>query len=239
MPEVKTSGAGLQFRFDTVSTRDLSIVHEELDKLGWTGAELRSAQRVISGKSGSRGTDTFMVNTKDNLVLDWIALRKLKQRPKLREVANEPKLILENYYQIGEHEYVHASHQWDDGFSEQTIYVNEFMWAPSYGSFQRAISRRRSSIALDDGAIQDLPVRLQLSPKCLAYGELHAEILRNNPSFDPHFDLYDEHSLAIGSYLRFEALSFFFRSARPVSVVERPFAVALLTNKRLLIPAGR
>ena len=173
-----------------------------------------------------------------NLTLDWRALGKLPKRPKLREVAATARLLFDDFYQVSDCEYLNAANQWDDDFTEQTIYVNSFIWAPSYGAFCRTVSRKRADMAKDDGAARELPSEMRLAPDCASYGAITAYLSANDSLRSSQHDLYDENSVPIGSYLRVEGWSYFFRSPLPVPPDEAPFAVDLLTNKRLLLPAG-
>src|SRR6266404_1334799 len=98
-----------------------------------------------------------MNETQCNLVLDWAALGKLSKRPKLRDVAPTARLLFDGFYQVSDCEYLNAGYQWDDDFTDQTVYVNSFIWALSYGAFCRAVSRKRADMAKDDGAVRELP----------------------------------------------------------------------------------
>jgi hypothetical protein len=153
-------------------------------------------------------------------------------------VAATARLLFDDFYQVSDCEYLNAAHQWDDNFTEQTIYVNSFIWAPSYGAFCRAVSRKRADMAKDDGAVRELPDEIRLAPDCRSYETILAYLSGNDSLNSSQHDLYDEDSVPIGSYVRVEGWSYFFRSPQPVPPDEMPFVVKLLTNKRLLIPAG-
>lgn len=172
------------------------------------------------------------------LTLDWDYLSRLSSRPKLRDIAKQAELVAVDVYRVGDCEYIQACEQWDDEFTEETIYVNAVVWAPSFGSLLRMLTRKRSELTLDDGLSDDMPLQLQLGNGFVSFEGIRNYCMTHDAEVKQHFDLYDESSQSIGSYMTFGAWSYFFRSPRPVPNTERPFAVRFLTNRRMLMPTG-
>lgn len=162
--------------------------------------------------------------------LDWLKLRRVSTRPKLQEICKDSKHLFDAYYQIGNAEYVWASHQWDPNFTEKADFIIAFYWAPTPAIFHRITSRNPDAIAGDNGVTQALPEGLLLAPECKNCGTIKNFVEANGQLPSGWQNQYDTNSIATGCCFSVERLIYHFRSSIPVPPDESPYAVILRTN---------
>ena|SRR5438094_445945 len=156
----------------------------------------------------------------------WERVTALRAMPKLHELCSDPRHLFDAYYQVGDSEYVFASHQWDFAFTEQGMYVLSAIWSPSIAAFRRTTSRDAVAVTADDGATAPLPLALRLEADCTYFRAIR-ELAFSRPEWRAfELDIYDSRSwTAIGHVVRAGCFSYHFRSPAPVPADELPFAV--------------
>lgn len=165
------------------------------------------------------------------IMLDWMQLRSAVSVSILSELGVHFEKIRENLYQIAEHEFAIAQHQYNSDFSDLKtahLFVGRFIYAPSVGAAIRIVFRETSE---DENLIAPIPKELLLSPECVRYGDILNEAKKNQ---DRHFsaDFLFKYGSGhcVGRSVSVERFTYFFRSGRVEDPDELVYAVSLETG---------